>query len=101
MAGVIGATTGKFVMMAATLVLQGRIDNARTGIAIAPGVAISSIGPALAARIRQGSKVKIGIRSEYVYATIDREQFGMDAGKAYGFSMAVDLRIQVEAIAAK
>lgn len=36
-----------------------------------------------------------------VYATIDREQFGMDAGKAYGFSMAVDLRIQVEAIAVK
>ena len=36
-----------------------------------------------------------------VYATIDREQFGMDAGKAYGFSMAVDLRIQVEALAAK
>jgi len=34
-----------------------------------------------------------------VYATLDREQFGMDAGKAYGFSMAVDLRIQVEAIA--
>ena len=25
-----------------------------------------------------------------VYATLDREQFGMDAGKAYGFSMAVD-----------
>ena len=36
-----------------------------------------------------------------VYATIDREQYGMDAGKAYGFSMAVDLRIQVEAIARK
>jgi polyisoprenoid-binding protein YceI len=36
-----------------------------------------------------------------VYATIDREQFGMDAGKDYGFSMAVDLRIQVEAIARK
>ena len=36
-----------------------------------------------------------------VYATIDREQFGMDAGKAYGFSMAVDLRIQVEAVAVK
>jgi len=35
------------------------------------------------------------------YATIDREQFGIDAGKAYGFSMAVDLRIQVEAIARK
>ncbi|MCK9685191.1 YceI family protein [Scleromatobacter humisilvae] len=36
-----------------------------------------------------------------VYATIDREQFGMAAGKEYGFSMAVDLRIQVEAIAVK
>ena len=36
-----------------------------------------------------------------IYATIDREQFGMDAGKAYGFSMAVDLRVQVEAIATK
>jgi polyisoprenoid-binding protein YceI len=36
-----------------------------------------------------------------VYATLDREQFGMDAGKAYGFSMAVDLRIQVEAVAAQ
>ena len=36
-----------------------------------------------------------------VYTTLDREQFGMDAGKAYGFSMAVDLRIQVEALAAK
>jgi len=34
-----------------------------------------------------------------VYATLDREQFGMDAGKAYGFSMAVDLRVQVEALA--
>ena len=34
-----------------------------------------------------------------IYATLDREQFGMDAGKAYGFSMAVELRIQVEAIA--
>ena len=36
-----------------------------------------------------------------VYATIDREQYGIDAGKAYGFSMAVDLRIQVEGIARK
>ncbi|HEX7640488.1 MAG TPA: YceI family protein [Burkholderiaceae bacterium] len=35
------------------------------------------------------------------YATLDREAFGMDAGKNYGFSMNVDLRIQVEAIATK
>jgi len=33
------------------------------------------------------------------YATIDREAFGMDAGKAWGFDMDVGLRIQVEAVA--
>ena len=32
-------------------------------------------------------------------ATFKRDAFGMDAGKAYGFSMDVTLRIQVEAIA--
>lgn len=32
-------------------------------------------------------------------ATFQRDAFGMDAGKAYGFNMAVTLRIQVEAIA--
>jgi polyisoprenoid-binding protein YceI len=30
---------------------------------------------------------------------LNREEFGMDAGKPYGFSMDVTLRIQVEAIA--
>lgn len=32
-------------------------------------------------------------------AVLNREEFGMDAGKPYGFSMDVTLRIQVEAIA--
>jgi polyisoprenoid-binding protein YceI len=32
---------------------------------------------------------------------IKRDDFGMDAGKSYGFSMDVTLRIQVEAIAAE
>lgn len=32
-------------------------------------------------------------------ATLKRDDFGMDAGKAYGFSMNVTLRIQVEALA--
>lgn len=32
-------------------------------------------------------------------AVIDREDFGIDAGKAWGFDMKVELRIQVEAIA--
>jgi len=35
------------------------------------------------------------------YATIDRSEFGMPAGKDYGFDMKVDLRIQVEAVATK
>lgn len=34
-------------------------------------------------------------------ATFKRDAFGMDAGKDYGFSMDVTLRIQVEAIQAK
>lgn len=33
------------------------------------------------------------------HATFDRSQFGLDAGKDYGFDMNVTLRIQVEAIA--
>ena len=35
------------------------------------------------------------------HATIQRDAFGMSAGKDYGFDMAVTLRIQVEAIAAE
>lgn len=33
------------------------------------------------------------------YATINREEFGMAGGKEYGFSMDVNLRIQIEAVA--
>lgn len=36
-----------------------------------------------------------------VQATIQRDEFGIAAGKDYGFDMAVTLRIQVEAIAAE
>jgi polyisoprenoid-binding protein YceI len=34
-------------------------------------------------------------------AAFNREEFGLAAGKDYGFSMDVGLRIQVEAVAAK
>jgi polyisoprenoid-binding protein YceI len=33
------------------------------------------------------------------YASFNRDDFGLDAGKLYGFKMNVDLRIQVEALA--
>lgn len=36
-----------------------------------------------------------------VYARINREEFGIDGGKDWGFAMDVDLRIQVEAVAVK
>jgi polyisoprenoid-binding protein YceI len=32
------------------------------------------------------------------FATFQRDQFGLDAGKSYGFSMEVTLQIQVEAL---
>jgi polyisoprenoid-binding protein YceI len=35
------------------------------------------------------------------FAVIQRDAFGMDAGKDYGFGMDVTLRIQIEAIAAE
>ncbi|WP_269530892.1 YceI family protein [Chitinimonas sp. BJYL2] len=35
------------------------------------------------------------------YATFQRDAFGIDAGKAWGFDMSVALRIQVEAVAAE
>ncbi|MBC7990387.1 MAG: polyisoprenoid-binding protein [Luteimonas sp.] len=35
------------------------------------------------------------------YATLKRDEFGIDAGKDYGFSMDVTLRIQVEAVQAE
>jgi polyisoprenoid-binding protein YceI len=36
-----------------------------------------------------------------VVGTFNRDEFGMDAGKAYGFRMDVTLRIQVEGLAAE
>lgn len=33
-----------------------------------------------------------------VFATFNRDEFGLDAGKSYGYSMEVALRIQVEAL---
>ncbi len=36
-----------------------------------------------------------------VLTTIKRDEFGIDAGKAYGFKMDVTLRIQVEAVQAE
>lgn len=35
------------------------------------------------------------------YGSLQRDEFGISAGKAYGFDMAVQLRIQVEALAAE
>jgi len=34
-------------------------------------------------------------------ATLNRDDYGISAGKDWGFSMAVTLRIQVEAVAAE
>ncbi len=70
MGGITGATSGKFVLMAATLLFHGRVDNARTLIAIMPGAPHSAIGATLADRIVHRDRVKIGIRAEYLYAPI-------------------------------
>lgn len=70
MGGITGATSGKFVLMAATLLFHGRVDNARTLVAIVPGAPRSAIGATLADRIVHRDRVKIGIRAAYLYAPI-------------------------------
>lgn len=70
MGGVTGATSGKFVLMAATLLFHGRVDNARTTIALVPGAPHSAISTTLAQRMTGKTRVKIGIRAEYLYASI-------------------------------
>lgn len=70
MGGITGATSGKFVLMAATLLFHGRVDNARTTIAIVPGAPQSAIATTLVGRIAHRDRVKIGIGGEYLYAQI-------------------------------
>lgn len=51
MGGAIGATTGKFVLLGAALLLHGRVEDKAAQVAIVPGAATSAISQALAARI--------------------------------------------------
>ncbi len=62
MGGVIGATSGKFVLIGAALLLQGRVDNARTEIAIVPGLATSAVSEGFARR-NSARPLKIAIRA--------------------------------------
>jgi hypothetical protein len=73
MAGVIGATSGKFVLIGAALLLHGRIDGNDARLAIMPGTPTSAITPELADRVKARSKkldVSIHIRSESFRAEI-------------------------------
>ncbi len=92
MGGMIGATSGKFVLMAATLLFHGRVDNAPTTIAIVPGAPHSAIGTRLADRLAHRDRVKIGIRAEYLYAPIA----AVESAPADG----ADLRIGQDILAA-
>ena len=85
MDGITGATSGKFILMAATLLFHGRVDNARSTIAIVPGAPHSAISETLAKRVRQGAPVKIGIRGEYLRASI--------AGVEHDPGQGADVRI--------
>ena len=70
MGGITGATSGKFVLMAATLLFHGRVDNAHATIGLVPGAPHSAIATKFADRIAHRDRVKIGIRAEYLYAPI-------------------------------
>ena len=72
---VVGATSGKFVMVAALLLFQVRVDGDPVPAAIAPAAPVSTLGARLAQRLhahgRPGARVKIGIRGDYFYASVD------------------------------
>ncbi|MDQ2762385.1 MAG: hypothetical protein M3Y22_02485 [Pseudomonadota bacterium] len=73
MAGVIGATGGKFALVGVALVLHGRIDGNDVRMAIMPGSPASAITPDLADRVRARSNrpdVAIHLRAESFRARI-------------------------------
>ena len=74
MGGVIGATSGKFILMATSLLLHGRIDGVDVHVAIVPAAPTSALSTALEARIRSRSRkadATIGLRAESFQARLD------------------------------
>lgn len=74
MGGVIGATSGKFILMATSLLLHGRIDGTEVRVAIVPAAPTSALSTALDARIRSRSRkadATIGLRAESFRARLD------------------------------
>lgn len=73
MGGVIGATSGKFLLAGVTLLLPGRIDDVPARIAIVPGAPVSAITADLVDRLRVGggtADVTIHLRAESFRASI-------------------------------
>ncbi|WP_404369734.1 hypothetical protein AB5I39_17475 [Sphingomonas sp. MMS24-J45] len=74
MAGPIGATSGKFVLIGATLLLNGRVNDIPVRLAIVPGASTSAISPDLSARLaarRGGGDVSIHLRAETFRARVE------------------------------
>lgn len=70
----VGATSGKFVMVAAMLLFHARVDGNPVAAAIVPGAPVSTLSARLAHQVRRRARpdapVKIGIRGDYFYAPI-------------------------------
>lgn len=85
MAGVIGATSGKFVLMGAMLLFQGRVDGDRSVIAVAPGASVSTIAPGR----RAGERVRIGIGAMNLVAA--KPATGEQPGPKVGLTIGRDV----------
>lgn len=84
MPGPIGATSGKFVLMGAALLLHGRVNGSDVRVAIMPGTPTSAISAALADRLakRHGEAgLTIHLRAESFRAKIAtvEPELGADA----------------------
>lgn len=85
MGGPIAATSGKFLLIGAALLLNGRVEDKTVRVAIAPGAWTSAISPDLSDWLkarRSGSDVKIHLRAETFRAHIAAVEAEPGAGAA-------------------
>ncbi|WCM28541.1 hypothetical protein NDN01_06365 [Sphingomonas sp. QA11] len=101
MAGVIGATSGKFILVGAALLLHGRVDEKTVSVSIAPGIATSAMTPELAEHVKMrggGPDVAIHLRAESFRARVAAVETepGPDAALRIGQDLLDENPIEID-----
>ena len=101
MAGVIGGTSGKFILVGAALLLHGRVDEKSVRVSIAPGVPTSAMTPELADHVKTrggGPDVTIHLRAESFRARVAAVETdpGPDAALRIGQDLLDENPIEID-----